>query len=121
MERVLNGDFRLVTQGLKRLEREMNDNWDKLLQLSTPTGRHRDSFTGFLEGTDADTSVLDLGSKSPPPKPSLDRITAADTARTAPYTAVNLDLSWDYPKDKSSNESGDSTDGSSKKVLIYHD
>ena len=70
---------------------------------------------------DADTSVLDLGSKSPPPRRSLDRTGAADTARSAPYTNVNLNLSWEYPKDKSSNESTDSAESGSKKILVYHD
>ena len=69
LDKALNGDFRLVTRGLKQLEREMSDNWDRLLQPSTPTGGHRASSTGFLEITDVDKSPLNLGDKSPLQKP----------------------------------------------------
>ena len=119
LERALNGDFRLVTQGLKQLEREMSDNWDRLLQPSTPTGGHRASSTGFLEITDVDNSPLNLGDKSPPLRPSLDR--TSEKAGMEPILTDEADLSWEYPRHKGSNESGEDTEDSSKKVIIFHD
>ena len=66
VQRALQGDFRLVTQGFHLLERAMSDNWVKLLQLSEPRDDHRANSTGLLEENDPDRSILDLRSRSPP-------------------------------------------------------
>ena len=55
----------------------MNDNWEKLLQLSMPKEGH----TGVLEDTDPNRSILDLGIKSPPVGAPLTSTGTGDVAR----------------------------------------
>ena len=38
-----------------------------------------------------------------------------------PILTDEADLSWEYPRHKGSNESGEDTEDSSKKVVIFHD
>ena len=38
-----------------------------------------------------------------------------------PILTDEADLSWEYPRKKGSNESGEDTEDSSKKVAIFHD
>ena len=70
----------------------MSDNWEKLLQLSVPRENHIASSTGLLEEADPDKSILDLGSKSPPLEPSLDKTGAADVTELGPDPLVNPEL-----------------------------
>ena len=56
----------------------MNDNWEKLLQLSLAREGHKASSTGLLEETDPNRSILDLGSRSPPLGSSLEITGTAD-------------------------------------------
>ena len=102
VERALQGDFRRVTQGLHSLERAMSDNWEKLLQLSVPKGSHGASSTGLFEEADTDGSFLDLGSKSPPPKPLLDKTGAADVTGSGPNPPSNSDLFGEGPRQQAS-------------------
>ena len=97
----------------------MSDNWEKLLQLSVPRESHRASSTGLFEETDADRSILDLGSKSPSPKPSLDKTGVADVTGLDPVPPINPDLFWGGPNATSVNDSEDSIESGVKEILVF--